>query len=180
MAKLLYSFTMSVDGFIAGAGGDMSWLRDHVGTPNPIAERLVPQIGALLIGARTHRGDDPNRGTDKEGPFSGAWHGPMFVLTHHAPDVPEQGVTYVGDLDSAVAQAGAAAGDGYVNILGADVAKQCLEAGTLDEILVFVAPVLLGDGTRMFHHPGGTNVKLERIAESGAPNATGIWLRVVR
>jgi dihydrofolate reductase len=180
MAKMLYSVTMSVDGFIAGAGGDMSWLKAHIGAPNPVAARLVPQIRALLIGARTHRGDDPNRGTDKEGPFGGGWSGPMFVLTHHAPDSPEPGITYVDDLDTAVTDARAAAGDGYVNILGANVAKQCLEAGVLDEILVFIAPVLLGDGTRLFDHPGGTNVGLERIADSGAPDATSIWLRVAR
>jgi dihydrofolate reductase len=178
MAKLLYSVTMSVDGFIAGPGGDMSWLTEHVGGPNPVAERLVPQIRALLIGARTHHGDDPNRGTDKEGPFGGGWSGPMFVLSHHVPDVPEPGVTYVGDLGTAVASARAAAGDGYVNILGANVAKQCLEAGVLDEILVFLAPVLLGDGVRLFDHPGGTNVRLERITDSGAPGPTSLWLRV--
>jgi dihydrofolate reductase len=180
MAKVLYSVTMSVDGFIAGAGGDMSWLAEHIGGPNPVAERLVPQIGALLVGRRTHDGDDPNRGTDKEGPFGGGWHGPVFVLTHRVPEESTPGVTYVDDLGSAVAQATAAAGDSYVNILGADVAKQCLEAGVLDEILVFVAPALLGDGTRLFDHPGGTNVRLERIEETCAPNPVTMWLRVVR
>ena len=49
-------------------------------------------------------------------------------------------------------------------MLGADVARQCLEAGMLDEVLVIVAPVLLGDGTRLFEHPGGTNVTLEAVA----------------
>jgi dihydrofolate reductase len=180
MAKVLYSVTMSLDGFIAGARGDMSWLKEHVGGPNPVAERLVPRIGALLVGRRTHDGDDPNRGTDKEGPFGGGWHGPMFVLSHRVPAGPTPGITYVDDLDSAVAQARAAAGDSYVNILGASVAKQCLEAGALDEILVFIAPVLLGDGTRLFDHPGGTNVRLERVAETCAPDVTSMWLRVAR
>lgn len=46
----------------------------------------------------------------------------------------------------------AAAGK-YVNVLGASVAKQCLDAGLLDEVLVLIAPVLLGDGTRLFEHP---------------------------
>ncbi|MFJ2029761.1 dihydrofolate reductase family protein [Streptosporangium sp. NPDC087985] len=64
--------------------------------------------------------------------------------------------------------------------MGADVARQCVEAGVLDEILVFVAPVLLGDGVRLFDHPGGTNVRLERLSLTHTPRATSIWLRVVR
>jgi dihydrofolate reductase len=60
------------------------------------------------------------------------------------------------------------------------VARQCLEAGVLDEIVVFIAPVLLGDGVRMFDHPGGMNVKLERLSLTHAPQATNLRLRVVR
>ena len=70
------------------------------------------------------------------------------MLTHHAPDTPVPGVTFVGELGSAVAAARAAAGEKYVNVLGAEVARQCLDAGVLDEILVCIAPVLLGDGLR--------------------------------
>jgi dihydrofolate reductase len=144
MTKLLYSATMSLDGFIAGPGGDMSWLGEFFG-PNPVADDLVPQIGAILVGARSYNGDDPNRGTDKEGAFGGAWSGPQFVLTHRPPTEPVPGTTFMDDLPRAVAAAKAAAGDKYVNIIGADVAAQCLAAGELDEILVFIVPVLLGD-----------------------------------
>lgn len=179
MAKLIYSATMSLDGFIAGAGGDMHWLLDHLG-PNETAEQIVPRIGALLVGKRTFTGDDPHKGTDKEGAFEGAWHGPQVVLTHHAPSAPVPDVTFTDDLTTAVGSAKAAAGDKYVNVLGADVARQCLDAGFLDEILVFVAPVLLGDGTRLFEHPGGTNVKLERLSLTSAPNAANLWFRVIR
>lgn len=180
MAKLLYAATMSLDGFIAGPGGDMSWLTEHIG-PDPTVEALIPEIGALLVGNRTFRGDDPHRGTDKEGkPFGGGWSGPQLVLTHHPPAAPVPGVTFVGDLDSAVAAAKAAAGNKYVNVLGADTARQCLDAGVLDEILTFIAPVLLGDGVRLFDRPGGTNVRLERIRLTEAPHATNVWLRVVR
>jgi dihydrofolate reductase len=178
MAKLLYAATMSLDGFIAGPGGDMSWLTEHIG-PNPQVEELIGDIGALLVGNRTFRGDDPHKGTAKEGkPFGGGWDGPQFVLTHHAPDDSPPGITFVGDLDSGVAAAKAAAGDKYVNILGASIARQCLEAHVLDEILVCIAPVLLGDGVRLFEHPGGTNVKLERLSLAEAPRATNLWLRV--
>jgi len=51
----------------------------------------------------------------------------------------------------------------YVNVLGANTAQQCLGAGLLDEILVCIAPVLLGDGVPQFDRPGGINVKLERL-----------------
>jgi riboflavin biosynthesis pyrimidine reductase len=181
MGKMLYSVTMSLDGFIAGHGGDMSWMTEHLG-PNSTVDEVIGQIGALLVGNRTFRGDDPYKGVEeKEGkPFGGGWSGPQFVLTHHAPDISVPDVTFVGDLGIGVAAAKAAAGDKYVNVLGAEVARQCLEAGVIDEILVCVAPVLLGDGVRLLDHPGGTNIKLERISLTHAPKATNIWLRVVR
>ncbi|WP_030263754.1 dihydrofolate reductase family protein [Streptomyces violens] len=181
MAKLLYSATMSLDGFITGPDGDMSWLTRHFG-PDPTVDRLIGETGALLIGNRTFRGDDPHKGTSQEGePFGGGWDGPQFVLTHHAPETAVPGITFVGDLDSGIAAAKAAAGEKeYVNVLGADVAKQCLAAGALDEILVCIVPVLLGDGVRLFDQPGGVDVPLERIELSRTPQATNLWLRVVR
>lgn len=100
------------------------------------------------------------------------------MLTHQPPNTPVPDVTFVNDLATAVAAAKEAAGDRYVNVLGADVARQCLEAGLLDEVLVIVVPVLLGDGTRLFDHPGGTNLALERLSVSEAPGATNLWFRV--
>jgi dihydrofolate reductase len=180
MGKVLYSVTMSLDGFIAGPSGDMSWLTEHLG-PNPTVDEVIGKVGALLVGNRTFCGDDPYKGTTKEGkPFGGEWSGPQFVLTDHAPNTPAPGVTFVGGLDSGVAAAKAAAGDKYVNILGANIAQQCLDAGVLEEILVCIAPVLPGDGVRLFDRPGGTNVKLERLSLTHAPQATNLWLRVVR
>jgi dihydrofolate reductase len=102
------------------------------------------------------------------------------VLTHHPPDTPAPAVTFVGDLDTGLAAARAAAGDRYVNVLGAEVARQCLDAGVLDEILVVIAPVLLGDGVRLFGRTGGTSVKLERLSLTHTPEVTNLWLRVVR
>jgi dihydrofolate reductase len=179
-AKLLYSATMSVDGFIAGSGGDMSWLTEHLG-PNEAVDELIPRIGALLVGRNTHGGDDPNRGTDKEGAFGGQWHGPEFVLTHEPGQDQPPHLFYVDDLERGIAAAKEAAGDEkYVNVLGADVARQCIEIGALDEVLVLIAPVLLGDGVRLFEHPGGAEVRLERISVDAAPAATNLWFRVAR
>jgi dihydrofolate reductase len=180
MGKVLFSVTMSLDGFMAGPGGDMSWMTEYL-APNPAVDDIVSRIGALLVGRRTFGGDDPHRGTEKEGkPFGGGWEGPQFVLTHHAPDAPVPGVTFVGDLGSGLAAAKAAAGDRYVNVLGASTARQCLDAGALDEILVFIAPVMLGDGVRLLDRPGQPKVRLERLRVSEAPLATGLWFRVVR
>jgi hypothetical protein len=48
-----------------------------------------------------------------------------------------------------------------------------------DEILIHIAPILLGDGVRLHEHPGGTNIKLERISLTEAPQVTNLWFRVV-
>src|SRR4051794_4185782 len=171
-SKLLYSATMSLDGFIAGPGGDMSWLAEPLAGLDVDAEALMADIGALLIGRTTFGGDAPNGGTDREGAFGGRWDGPSIVLTHRPPvSAAAPRTTFGTDLPTAIAEAKAAAGGKYVNVLGADVARQCLEAGELDEVLVFVAPVLLGDGTRLFDHPGGTRIRLE-------PIRPGLWFRV--
>jgi dihydrofolate reductase len=175
MAKLIYSATISLDGYIAGPDGDMSWLTEYIADESPTADRLLANIGALLVGHSTYGGDDPNRGTESEGAFGGQYHGPVFVLTHRPPPQPPAGVTFVGDLSSAVTQSRSAAGDKYVNILGANVAKQCIEASLLDEILVFLAPVLLGDGVRLFEHPGGAKVRLAPMSEQYAH-----WYRVIK
>ena len=179
MSKLLYSVTMSLDGFIAGPSGDMSWLTPHLG-PNSQIDSLQRNIGALLVGNRTFCGDDPNCGTEKEGAFSGTWSGPVVVVTHHAPQEPVPGVTFAESLSRGLAAARAAAGDRDVNALGADIARQCLEAGELDEVLTIIAPVLLGDGVRLFEYPGGRRVQLERLSLVEVPHATNLWVRVVR
>jgi dihydrofolate reductase len=171
----LYSASMSLDGFIAGPGGDMSWLSSHLSEPNPTAEHLLERIGCLLIGGRTFRGDDPNAGTEAEGAFGGQYHGPAVVLTRHPPADPPDGVEFLTDLRDAVDRASELAGAKYVNILGAETARGCLDAGLLDEVLLFIVPIMLGDGTRVLHRPGGPAVELERL-----PATTEHWYRVRR
>jgi dihydrofolate reductase len=181
MATVLYSATMSADGFIAGPGGDMSWLARFTGRGDEAVAALIPRVGSLLVGRRTYGGDDPNRGREGEGePFGGAWSGPQFVVTHDPPASAPPDIHFVDDLGRAISSARAAAGDKYVCVLGAEVARGCLELGELDEILVLVAPILLGDGVRLFDHPGGTEVALERIGVIDEPVATHLGFRVVR
>ena len=178
MAKFLYSAAMSLDGFISGPCGDVSWMVDYLG-PNPVVDQLIPQTGAILAGNRTFGGDDPYKGTPGQGEvFGGGWDGPQFVLTHRPPTEQVPGVTFVGDIETAIAGSRVAAGDKYVNVLGASVAAQCLEAGVLDEVLVSVTPVLLGDGTRLFEQPGGRTLRLEPIRVTHTPQVTNLWYRV--
>lgn len=180
MPGFLYSAAVSLDGFIAGADGDMSWLAAYEG-PNPAVDELISDTGALLVGRGSYDGDDPNRGRENEGEaFGGGWDGPQFVLTHRPDPTPPPGVTFVTDFDEAVAVSRAAAGDGLVNVIGANVAAQCLAAGVLDEIVVMIVPVLLGDGTRLFAQPGGTNLPLQRIGLSHNDTVTNVRFRVTR
>ena len=65
-------------------------------------------------------------------------------------------------------------------MLGAETARQCLDAGYLDEVLTIVAPVMLGDGVRLFERPGGDNVRLEQLRVHELPHVTHLWYRVVR
>ena len=177
MSKVLYHVTMSLDGFIAAPGDDMSWLHDQVGGANPMVDDMLCQIGALLIGANTF---GPASAADGE-PYGGAWTGPMFVLTHDPAPPAVPGFTFLsGELADAVATAKAAAGDKYVVILGATTAKRCLQAGLLDEILVHVAPVLLGDGVRLYEQAGNGSVRLEWINRSDTSKVTNLWLRVAK
>jgi dihydrofolate reductase len=176
MPRLIFSATCSLDGFMAGPGGDMSWLTEHLEEPNPHAQRLLAGTGALLVGRRTYDGDDPNRGTDNEGAFGGQYDGPVVVLTHQPPDDSMPGVTFVSDLHAAAAAAKDAAGAStYVNVLGADVGRQCLDGGLLDEVLVFFVPVLLGAGTRMFASRNGDRIDLEPVTDDAVH-----WYRVRR
>lgn len=169
MTKLLYSATASLDGYIAGPDGDMSWLTPHLGAVNPVAERVLAGTGALLVGNTTFRGDDPNRGTEREGAFGGRYDGPVVVVTHDPPASASGGVTFASDLPTAVDLAvEAAAGAPYVNVLGADVAGQLIDAGRLDEVLVFFAPVLLGAGTPLFTRRRDIDVQLVPLTEEDA------------
>ena len=102
----------------------------------------------------------------------------MFVLTHEPPDPPDPAVTFLtGDIGEAVATARNAAGGKNLEILGADVAGQCLRRGLVDEILVYVLPVLLGDGIR-FSSPGLARIDLEPLSSTRSGAVTILRFRV--
>ena len=97
---------------------------------------------------------------------------PVFVLTHHQREpVEKQGgtsFTFVTDgIESALEQARAAAGGKAVSLGGgADVARQYLAAGLLDELRIHVVPVLLGGGVRLFDGVGPQQLEVIRVLES--------------
>jgi dihydrofolate reductase len=180
--KVVVNRAMSLDGFIAGPGDAQDWIFDFVANDAPWQKESAAATGAMLVGRRTvevgsRREADQERGTESrdEGyPF----YGPIFVLTHQPPDPPDPDVTYLtGDIGEAVATALKAAGGKDLQILGADVAGQCLQRGLVDEILVNVLPVLLGDGIR-FSAPGLTRIDLEPVSSTQAGAVTILRFRV--
>ena len=180
--KVVVNRAMSLDGFIAAPGHRMDWgggraLATFV-APEDFAE-IAAATGAMLIGRRTWdvgskmEAEDPG---SVDYPFSG----PFFLLTHRPPEQLDPGVTVLsGDIGEAVATALSAGGGKNLEILGADVAGQCLERGLVDEILVYVLPVLLGDGIP-FSSPGLTRVDLQAISSARSGDATILRFRVRR
>jgi dihydrofolate reductase len=117
------------------------------------------RTGATIMGRHMYSGgsggweDDPNpRGWWGDDP---PFHHPVFVLTHHErePLEMEGGTTFTfvtDGLESALAQAQAAAGAKDVHIAGgADIGRQYLKAGLTEEMQLHIVPVLLGSGARL-------------------------------
>ena len=170
MGKVIASITTSVDGYVTGPddgpeyglgkggerlhnwvmGGPWTYDGDHdfamQGADKEFYDEIVATIGAGIVGRGMYDASGAWGGTN---PFPG----PLFVLTHRTEDQPpaEAGFTFVSNLDDALAQAVAAAGDGDVSIGGgADVIRQALAAGRVDELVISTAPVILGAGKRLF------------------------------
>jgi dihydrofolate reductase len=176
---VVWHVTMSLDGFIAGPDDAMEWVFDYFSEEaNETAGEVIETTGAILMGRHTYEVEDRYR----PGIYGGAWTGPYFVLTHAPPAVvPDwmKGTFIDEDIEAAVARATQAAGGKNVGILGADLARQCIDHRLLDEIIIHLAPVLLGDGVRLFAVPGGRRVRLEptQVARSG--ELTDLRFRVV-
>ena len=171
---------MSLDGFIAGPGHSMDFgggraLADFV-APDDFAE-IAAATGAMLVGRRTWEVGEKME-AEEPGSVDYPFSGPMFLLTHRPLERPNPDVTILtGDIGEAVATALDAAGDKNLEILGADVAGQCLQRGLVDEILVYVLPVLLGDGIP-FSTPGLARKDLEPISSKQSRDATILRFRV--
>jgi dihydrofolate reductase len=156
-----------------------------------VAEGLR-NTGATVMGRRMFSGGE---GPWEDDPNADAWwgddppfHHPVFILTHHAREpVTKQGgttFTFVTEgIEAALERARAAAGDKDVAVGGgANVAQQYLKAGLLDELQIHVAPVLLGDGVRLFgDHLANAPGELERLRVIESPTGvTHLEYRVVK
>lgn len=193
MAKVIIEMSMSLDGFCAGPddgeefpnGRDgikhvFGWLsraKEEGGANKAEVDRMYAQSGAYIFGRRTY---DITNGWGGSHPLKGV---PLFILTHEppAPETVPKGdsrITFVTDgIESAVRQAKAAAGDKDVVISGASPSQQALDAGVVDEIVVHLAPSLIGSGVRLFDNFKGP-ILLEKIYSTDGPMATHVRYRV--
>jgi dihydrofolate reductase len=178
MTKLIGLMSMSLDGYVADANDGVAEVFDWyfsgdvevpmaIPTPDftfrvspPSADHLralMAEVGAFLTGRRTFEVADGWGGQH-------AWDVPAFVVTHSVPDGwprPGSTVHFVTDgIESAVAQAKAAAGPKAVAVHGAETIQQLLNLGLLDELNVDLAAVLLGGGVRLFEDLANTPAAL--------------------
>lgn len=157
--KVLWHFSMSLDGFVAGPGHSMDWMPEATNRPG-LVEEYIQTTGAVLGGR-----DGWDAFPDPNAVYGGAWSGPIFVLTHRPDDAePAEGVTFLScDVAEAVQTARRAAGGKNVEVLSPTIGRQLLERGLLDEIDLHVLPVPLGDGVRLYDNPGASPVPLEFV-----------------
>jgi dihydrofolate reductase len=157
--KVCLHFLISLDGFVAGPGHSMDWMAGVTNRPG-LVEEYIETTGAVLAGRHGFDG-----AIDEARPYGGRWKGPIFVLTHHFADArPAPDVTFLDcSVEEAVEIALEAASGKNVEVFSPTIGKQLLDRGLIDEIDLHLAPVLLGDGIRLYDAPGGRPVRLERI-----------------
>lgn len=193
MGKVLMELSMSLDGYVAGPdispeaplgrGGER--LHDWIFTGKSAAEsnrfetEHFSTIGALILGRRMA---DLGIGPWGEDP---TFHAPCFVVTHRPADtiVKKGGTSYIFVTDgpeAALAQAKDAAGSQDVLINGgADVARQYLNAGLIDEVRLHLVPLVLGAGTALFEGVR-TDLHLAPAEATNTPQVTHLTYSVER
>lgn len=161
--KVIWHMTMSLDGFIGDRDDGVGWMFLGNGGPSALATEVVAGCGAFLCGGRLVEAMSENR------PYGGTWKGPILIYTRKDPasnPVPE--FTYVsGDIRKVVADGLKAAGAKDLVVTGGAVPRLALQAGLVDEIVLHIAPVLLGEGTRFYDSPGVPPTRLEVVASEG-------------
>ena len=168
MSKVIAGITTSVDGYVAGPndgpgkglgeggerlhywvfGGPWSYgeeLGEMLPEDKEWLDQAMSELGAVVGGrwtyeAAEHWGD------------ANPWGIPFFIVTHRPEEQPPgDHFTFVDGVAEAIEQAKAAAGDKHVHVMGgADVIRQALAEGLVDELTVIIAPVILGRGKHLF------------------------------
>jgi dihydrofolate reductase len=184
MGRVIAGQTISLDGFVADAEGRLEALYTDLAElgESEYLRTSIEETGAVVMGRRSFEmADDPDSYADDY-----EYQAPLFIVTHHPPPVkPKENdrltITFVTDgVESAVAQAKAAAGDKAVTVVGGvDVIGQLLHAGLVDELHVDVVPILLGSGLRFLGDPSLAHVRLEKIGVEEAGKRTGLRFRVL-
>jgi dihydrofolate reductase len=198
VSKVVAGITTSVDGYITGPddgpgkglgeGGERlhywvfggPWTYDNGPEGEPTGEDAAwlaetsSRLGAVVCGRGTYEAAE--HWGDKN-----PWGLPFFIVTHRPEEEPESGeFTFVSGLEAAVERARESAGDKDVNVMGgANVIRQALEAGIVDELTIVIAPVVLGGGKRLFEG-FSESLDLEHIGLRQSPFATFIDYRVRR
>ena len=201
MSKVISSITQSLDGYVVGPD-------DHAGQGLGVGgERLHYWVmGGPWTYADDGHDTDGMHGPDKEYfdsvteglgcgivgrtmyDAAGAWGGtnpfpgPLIVLTHRIEDHPDPstGFLFIDGFDAALAKARELAGEGVVALGGgADVIRQGLVAGVVDELAISTAPVVLGGGKRLFEG-FDLDLDLEVLGVWSSTYATHVRYRVVR
>jgi dihydrofolate reductase len=198
MTKVAAGITTSLDGYITGPndgpgrglgdGGERlhywvfggPWTYDEgprgepTGADKEVLDEATARVGAVVGGRNTYEAAQAWGGSN---PFGV----PFFIVTHRPQDAPaDAGFRFVNGLDEAIARAREAAGDKDVFVMGgADVIRQALRAGYVEELSISIAPVILGGGKRLFDGFDET-VGLERVGLVQSPFVTHITYRVVR
>lgn len=198
MGTVAAGFSMSLDGFIAGPNDDVgrvfAWMFSgdtdiKVSTGDEDMDLKVSASSAEQIEERTQLVGVIVSGR-RMFDVAGAWGGkhpmdvPVVVVTHN---IPQEWVregspfTFVTDgVESAIEKAVNIAGEKNIGVGGADITRQCLKLGLLDEIQIDLVPVLLGQGVRLFEYLGIEPIELERTSVIESPGVTHLSFRVVK
>ena len=168
MAKVILGSTMSLDGFINDRSGSVAELYpdlDALREMEPLRES-IEKTGSVVMGRNSFAmAEDPDTIAENY-----EYQVPIFVLTHQAPErhpreTDRVTFTFITEgIESASAQAKAAAGDKDVTRIGAaNTAQQVLQARLADELHVDIMPVLLCGGLRLFEDLDMEPVRLVRM-----------------
>ena len=174
MGKVVYDVSMSLDGFITGANprvgeglGDdgerlHAWAFDSDAPRNKAIVADWVNTGAIIAGRNTY---DLSIQYWSDGGPSPANRLATIIVSHSVPDdVPPNSVyIFASGIEQALEEAQAAAGDKPVGILGAGVARQLIQLGRVDEVVVHIIPALFGEGVRLFEETNSAHITLEPL-----------------